>query len=72
MEYKNTSQFISDYRDYLQDNGITNTHIAKKMDISPQQLQNVFKKKELTVIDLCKLCNAIGYSCNISITRKEG
>lgn len=51
MIYKNTNQFVADYRQYLDDNGITNTHVARQMGISPQQLQNVFKKKELTVTD---------------------
>lgn len=71
MIYKNTNQFVADYRQYLDDNGITNTHVARQMGISPQQLQNVFKKKELTVTDLVNLCNAIGYNCNIDIRRKE-
>lgn len=67
LEYKNTEQFLSDYRSYLIEKGITNAHIARKIGISPQQLQNVFKKKELTVSDVIKLCNAIDYNCKIVI-----
>lgn len=67
LEYKNTEQFLSDYRSYLIEKGITNAHIARKIGISPQQLQNVFKKKELTVSDVIKLCNAIDYNCKIMI-----
>ncbi|RHE72454.1 XRE family transcriptional regulator [Mediterraneibacter gnavus] len=67
LEYKNTEQFLSDYRSYLIEKGITNTHVARKIGISPQQLQNVFKKKELTVSDVIKLCNAIDYNCKIMI-----
>lgn len=67
LEYKNTEQFLSDYRSYLIEKGITNAHVARKIGISPQQLQNVFKKKELTVSDVIKLCNAIDYNCRIVI-----
>lgn len=67
LEYKNTEQFLSDYRSYLIEKGITNAHVARKIGISPQQLQNVFKKKELTVSDVIKLCNAIDYNCKIKI-----
>ena len=67
LEYKSTEQFLSDYRSYLIEKGITNAHVARKIGISPQQLQNVFKKKELTVSDVIKLCNAIDYNCKIMI-----
>lgn len=67
LEYNNTEQFLSDYRSYLIEKGITNAHVARKIGISPQQLQNVFKKKELTVSDVIKLCNAIDYNCKIMI-----
>lgn len=67
LEYKNTEQFLSDYRSYLIEKGITNAHVARKIGISPQQLQNVLKKKELTVSDVIKLCNAIDYNCKIMI-----
>lgn len=67
LEYKNTEQFLSDYRSYLIEKGITNAHIARKIGISPQQLQNIFKKKELTVSDVIKLCNAIDYNCRVVI-----
>lgn len=67
LEYKNTEQFLSDYRSYLIEKGITNAHVARKIGISPQQLQNVFKKQELTVSDVIKLCNAIDYNCKILI-----
>lgn len=67
LEYNNTEQFLSDYREYLKQTGISNAHVARKIGISPQQLQNVFKKQELTVSDVIKLCNAIDYNCTIMI-----
>lgn len=67
LEYKNTEQFLKDYRSYLKEKGVTNAHVARKMEITPQQLQNIFKKQELTISDVIKLCNAIDYSCKIVI-----
>lgn len=69
LQYKNTDQFLADYRSYLKDNGITNVHVARKIGISPQQLQNIFKKKELTVTDIQVLCSAINFECSINIER---
>lgn len=67
LQYINTQQFISDYRQYLKNNGISNAHVARKMDISPQQLQNIYKKQDITITDLVRLCNAINMQCNIDI-----
>lgn len=69
MKYDNTEQFIRDFRNYIEVHGITNAHIARQMDISPQQLQNIYKKKELTVSDVINMCNAIKYKCTVTIER---
>jgi len=68
LKYVNTKQFLNDYRKYLNDNGIINAHVARKIGISPQQLQNVFKKQELTVSDVIRLCDAINMDCNVLIS----
>lgn len=69
LEYKNSEQFKNDFRKYLEDNGISNAHVARKMNISPQQLNNIWNKKELTLYDVQRLCTAIGFKCDISIIR---
>ena len=71
LYFENSEQFIKDYRQLLENNGISNAHVARKMDISPQQVQKVYKKKELTVQDIKRLCNAIGYNIGININKKE-
>ena len=71
LEYKNSEQFKTDYRKYLESNGISNAHIARKIGISPQQLNNIWNKKELTLSDVQRLCAAIGYKCDINILRME-
>lgn len=67
LSYENTEQFKKEYREFLNNNGISNAHIARKIGISPQQLNNIWNKKELTVSDLKKLCNAIDFDCTIMI-----
>ena len=69
FEYKNSNQFKTDYRKYLEDNGISSAHIARKIGISPQQLNNIWNKKELTLNDVQRLCSAIGFNCDIKISR---
>ncbi len=71
LHYENTTQFINDYRSYLKDHGITNAHVARKIGISPQQLQNIYKKQELTLSDIMGLCDAIGYTCSINISMPD-
>lgn len=70
IKYENTIQFINDYKEYLNNNGISSAHVARKVGVSPQQLNNIYKKKELTVNDIMRLCNAIGYNCNVLIEKR--
>ena len=69
LEYKNSLQFKTDYRKYLENSGISSAHVARKMGISPQQLNNIWNKKELTLYDVQRLCMAIGFNCEINIIR---
>lgn len=71
LEYKNSNQFKQDYRKYLEDNGISSAHVARKIGISAQQLNNIYNKKELTLNDVQRLCNAINYTCDIIISRND-
>ncbi len=71
LKYKNSMQFKQDYRKYLIDNGISSAHIARKIGISPQQLNNIYNKKELTLNDVQRLCAAINYNCDIVINRND-
>lgn len=69
LYFDSTAQFINDYKKYLSDNGISNVFVARKLGISPQNLQGLFRKKELTVRDLVRLCDAIGYNVELHIYR---
>lgn len=69
LQYINSKQFIDDYKKYLESNGISSAHIARKLNVSPQNLQNLYKKQQLTIDDVVDLCNAIGYKCSINIDR---
>ena len=69
FDFQNSEQFKTDYRKYLENNGISSARVARKIGISPQQLNNIWNNKELTLHDVQHLCTAIGFNCNISITR---
>lgn len=69
LKYIDSEQFINDYRKYLNDNGFSSAHVARKMSISPQQLNNIYNKKELTVNDVKRLCAAIDLECDLLICR---
>ena len=71
LEYIDSTQFKNDFRKYLDDNGISSAHIARKMSISPQQLNNIYKKNELTLNDVRKMCNAINLNCDVVISRND-
>lgn len=69
LKYIDSEQFINDYRKHLNDNGISSAHVARKIGISPQQLNNIYNKKELTVTDVKRLCAAIDLECDVLICR---
>lgn len=69
LKYIDDEQFINDFRQYLDINGISSAHVARKMGISPQQLNNIYNKKELTVNDVKRMCAAIDLECDVLICR---
>ena len=69
LKYIDDEQFINDYRKHLDNNGISSAHVARKIGISPQQLNNIYNKKELTINDVKRLCAAINLDCDIYISK---
>lgn len=69
LKYIDSTQFKNDFKKYLEDNGISSAHIARKIGISPQQLNNIYNKKELTLNDVKRLCSAINLDCEIYISK---
>ena len=45
----------------IKDHGVSKTFIAAKMQISRQQLDNIFKKKHFSIDDANAILNVLGY-----------
>lgn len=67
MTNKDLSKLVDDT---IKDTGITKMHIAKKLNVSRQQIDNILAKQNFSVDDANKLLNIIGYEIdNISIKK---
>ena len=54
----------------IKDSGVTKMHIAKKLNVSRQQIDNILAKQNFSVDDANKLLNIIGYEIdNVSIKK---
>lgn len=54
--------------DTIKNTGVTKMHIAKKLNVSRQQIDNILAKQNFSVDDANKLLNVIGYEIeNVSI-----
>lgn len=67
MTNKDLSKLVDDT---IKDTGITKMHIAKKLNVSRQQIDNILAKQNFSVDDANKLLNIIGYEIdNVSIKK---
>lgn len=56
----------------IKNTGVTKMHIAKQLNVSRQQIDNILAKQNFSVDDANKLLNVIGYEIdNISIKKLE-
>ena len=54
--------------DTIKNTGVTKMHIAKKLNVSRQQIDNILAKQNFSIDDANKLLNVIGYEIdNVSI-----
>lgn len=54
----------------IEESGVTKTHIAKKLGVSRQQVDNLLKKQNFALDDANKILNVIGYTIdNVSIKK---
>lgn len=65
MTNKDLSKLVDDT---IKESGVTKMHIAKKLGVSRQQIDNILAKQNFSVDDANKLLNIIGYEIdNVSI-----
>lgn len=54
----------------IKSTGVTKTHIASKMNVSRQQLDNILKKQNFSIDDANKILQIIGYTIdNVAIKK---
>ena len=70
--YMNNKDFAKLIDDTIKKTGVTKTHIAKKLNVSRQQIDNILAKRNFSVDDANKLLNAIDLEIDeISIKKIE-
>lgn len=69
MLYENNEQLVIEFKKLLLDGKISQRDISKALNISPQALQNMLNKKQLSFADMRKILDCIGYKLNVDFVR---
>lgn len=70
IQYNNNND-IKDFIKYiLKDNGIKQVDIMEKLDINKSAWRSIINKKNITLDDLKKICDVLGYEIEINIKKK--
>ena len=70
MIYSTVLKFRDELKKILIDNGITQRQLAEKLNISPQQLTNLFSKKNFSFEDAKKIADALNMWLCIDLVKK--
>lgn len=69
--YTDNKQLVIETKKMIIESEYTQTEICKKMSIKTQQLQNIFKKENLSFKDVEKICNAANYDLIIEFKKRN-
>lgn len=70
IQYNNNND-IKDFIKYiLKDNSIKQVDIMEKLDINKSAWRSLINKKNITLDDLKKICDVLGYQIEINIKKK--
>lgn len=70
INYNDNKQMKDLINTIIKDNGIKKTFIAEQLDITKGSFQNLLNKKNITLDDLKKICDVLGYQIEINIKKK--
>lgn len=70
INYNDNEQMKKLINTIIKDNGIKKTFIADNLDISRSNLNSLLNKKNITLDDLKKICDVLGYEIEINIKKK--
>jgi transcriptional regulator with XRE-family HTH domain len=71
MLYNDNEQLVIELKKLLIDNKCSQRDIAKKMGISPQALQNLLNKKQLSFSDMKKVLDCINYDLLVEFSSRN-
>ena len=70
INYNDNEQMKKLINTIIKDNGIKKTFIADNLNISRSNLNSLLNKKNITLDDLKKICDVLGYEIEININKK--
>lgn len=70
INYNDNKQMKELINAIIKDNGIKKTFIAEQLNITKGSFQNLLNKKNITLDDLKKICDVLGYEIEINIKKK--
>lgn len=70
INYNDNEQMKKLINDIIKDNGIKKTFIADNLNMSRSNLNSLLNKKNITLDDLKKICDVLGYQIEINIKKK--
>lgn len=70
IDYNDNKQMKELINTIIKDNGIKKTFIAEQLNITKGSFQNLLNKKNITLDDLKKICDVLGYEIEINIKKK--
>ena len=73
FSYEDNKQLKEIYKELLKKNGLTMLEASKLLGLStPQQLNNKFNNKNISLSDLKKFLSIMGYDYEITIKKRSG
>ena len=69
--YKDNDQIKKELKKLIIDSGLTQKEIAKKIEVKPQQYNNIVNKENLAFRDVKRIANAIGLNVKIEFVPVE-
>lgn len=73
FSYEDNKQLKEIYKELLKKNGLTMLEASKLLGLStPQQLNNKFNNKKISLSDLKKFLSIMGYDYDITIKKRSG
>lgn len=70
MAIKSNNELKQAVNKAIKDSGVTKTHIAKQLNISRQQVDNILDKKSFSLDDANRLLNIIGLYVDANAIKK--